>query len=72
MDLLHQKFDPQEKELITSYESENAQMFVDKDRLLKLGLSLDDLAHFLEAQAFVFAAFAEDEVRRAAWGQTGH
>ena len=63
---LHQKFDPQVKQLVTSYEPENAQMFVDEDRLLHLGLTLDDLARFLEAQPFIFAVFTHDDIRRAA------
>jgi hypothetical protein len=66
VDLLHEKFDPQAKQLVTSYEPENAQMFVDEDRLLQLGLTLGDLARFLEAQPFVFAVFTHDDVRRAA------
>jgi Type I phosphodiesterase / nucleotide pyrophosphatase len=66
VDLLHQKFDPQAKQLVTSYEPENAQMFVDEDRLSQLGLTLADLARFLETQPFVFAVFTHDEVRRAA------
>lgn len=66
VDLLHQKFDPQAKQLVTAYEPENAQMFVDEDRLLQLGLTLGDLARFLEAQPFVFAVFTQDDVRRAA------
>jgi Type I phosphodiesterase / nucleotide pyrophosphatase len=65
VDLLHQKFDPRAKRLITSYEPENAQMFVDEDRLLQLGLRMDDLARFLEAQPFIFAVFTQDDVRRA-------
>jgi type I phosphodiesterase/nucleotide pyrophosphatase len=66
VDLLHGKFDPQAKQLVTSYEPENAQMFVDEDRLLHLGLTLDDLARFLEAQPFVFAVFTNEDARRAA------
>lgn len=66
VDLLHQKFDPEAKQLVTSFEAENAQMFVDEDRLLQLGLTLGDLARFLEAQPFVFAVFTHDDVRRAA------
>jgi hypothetical protein len=66
VDLLHQKFDPEAKQLVTSFEPENAQMFVDEDRLLQLGLTLGDLARFLEAQPFVFAVFTHDDVRRAA------
>ena len=67
VDLLHQKFDPQDRRLVTSYEPENAQMFVDEDRLSHLGLTLDELARFLEAQPFVFSVFTEAEVRRAAY-----
>ena len=63
VELLHQKFDPQAKQLVTSYEPENAQIFIDEDRLSHLGLTLGDLARFLEAQPFVFAAFTQDEVR---------
>jgi len=66
VDLLHQKFDPQERRLVTAYEPENAQMFVDEDRLSQLGLTLGDLARFLEAQPFVFAVFTHDDVRSAA------
>lgn len=36
------------------------------DRLLLLGLTLGDLARYLEAQPFVFAVFTHDDVRRAA------
>jgi hypothetical protein len=66
VDLLHQKFDPQAKQLVTSYEPENAQMFIDEERLLRLDLTLGDLARFLETQPFVFAAFTHEDVRRAA------
>lgn len=66
VDLLHQTFDPQAKQLVTAYEPENAQMFVDEDRMLHLGLTLGDLARFLEAQPFVFAVFTHDDVRHAA------
>jgi Type I phosphodiesterase / nucleotide pyrophosphatase len=67
VDLLHQKFDPAAKQLITSFEPENSQIFVDEDRLSDLGLTLRDLAHFLESQPFLFAVFTSDDVRRAAW-----
>jgi len=66
VDLLHEKFDPEGKQLITSFEPENGQIFVDEERLLYLGLTLRDLAHFLESQPFLFAVFTNDEVRRAA------
>ena len=66
VDLLHAKFDPEEKQLITSFEPENGQIFVDEDRLSYLGLTLRDLAHFLESQPFFFAVFTEDDVKQAA------
>ena len=66
VDLLHEKFDPERKQLITSFEPENCQIFVDEDRLSYLGLTLRDLAHFLESQPFLFAVFTNDDVRRAA------
>jgi hypothetical protein len=65
VDLLHEKFDPEGKQLVTLYEPENSQIFIDLDRLSRLGLTLRDLASFLETQPFVFAVFVEDEVRRA-------
>jgi len=66
VDLLHQKFDPAAKQLITSFEPENCQIFVNEDRLSALRLTLRDLAHFLESQPFLFAVFTNDDVRRAA------
>ena len=66
VDLLHDKFDPEAKQLITSFEAENCQIFVDVDRLSHLGLTLRDLAHFLESQPFLFAVFTDDDVRRVA------
>jgi hypothetical protein len=66
LDLLHERFDPEAKQLITSFEPENGQIFVDEDRLSDLGLTLHDLAHFLESQQFLFAVFTNDDVRRAA------
>lgn len=66
VDMLHQKFDPEAKGLITSFEPENCQIFVFEDRLSYLGLTLRDLAHFLESQPFFFAVFTNDDVRRAA------
>jgi len=66
VDLLHAKFDPGKKQLITSFEPENSQIYVDEDRLSALGLTLRDLAHFLESQPFLFAVFTQDDVRLAA------
>jgi hypothetical protein len=63
---LHERFDPEAKLLITSFEPENGQIFVDEDRLSSLGLMLRDLAHFLESQPFLFVVFTNDDVRSAA------
>jgi hypothetical protein len=66
IDLLHEKFDPEAKQLITSFEPENGQIFVDEDRLSSLRLTLRDLASFLESQPFLFAVFTNGDVARAA------
>jgi hypothetical protein len=65
-DLLHEKFDPEGKQLVTSFEPENCQIYIDEDRLSKLGLTLRDLAQFLESQPYMFAVFTNDEVAREA------
>jgi hypothetical protein len=65
IDLLHQRFDPEAKQLITSFEVENGQIFVDEDRLSYLGLTLRNLADFLESQPYLFAVFTNDDVRLA-------
>lgn len=61
---IHAKFDPEGKQLVTLYEPEDGQIFVDEDRLSSLGLTLRDLANFLESQPFVFAVFTRDEIQR--------
>ena len=66
IDMLHARFDPDAKSLITYYEPENSQIFVDLDRLAALKLTLEELASFLQSKPFVYAVFTEDEVRRAA------
>jgi hypothetical protein len=66
VDLLHEKFDPEAKKLITSFDAENCQIFVDENRLADLGLTLRGLAEFLESLSFLVAAFTDDDVRRAA------
>jgi hypothetical protein len=63
--LIHDRFDPEGK-LVLHYEPENSQLAIDVDRLTGLKRTLDDVARLLEQQPFVFAAFTEDEVRRAA------
>ena len=66
---IHDRFDPEGK-VVQQYEPENNQLAIDVERLTELNHSLKDVARFLEQQPFVFAAFAEDEVRRAAPRQT--
>lgn len=66
IDLLHRRFDPEAKKLVTAYDAENCQIFVDEDRLSDPGLTLRALGEFLESQPFLFAVFTEDDVRRAA------
>lgn len=66
VDAIHAKLDPDGKTLITYYEPENAQIFVNLERLATLKLSLKDITTFLESQPFIAAAFGDDEVRAAA------
>lgn len=63
---LNARLDREGKRVIRHYEASNAQMFVDRGRLRELGLTLADVRRELEALPFVFAAYTEDEVRRAA------
>ena len=63
IDLLNNEFDPEGKQLVTAFEPENLQIFIDEDRLSKLGLTLPDLTRFLRSQPFMFWAFTSDEVR---------
>jgi hypothetical protein len=65
IDLLNNEFDPEGKQLVTAFEPKNLQIFIDKDRLSNLGLTLSDLARFLRLQPFLFWAFTSDEVRHA-------
>jgi hypothetical protein len=51
---------------VTAFEPENLQIFIDEERLSKLGLTLPDLAGFLRSQPFLFCTFTSDEVRLAA------
>ena len=67
-ELLNNQFDPEGKQLVTAFEPENLQIFIDEERLSKLGLTLSDLVEFLRSQPFLFWAFTRDEVRQAAAG----
>lgn len=62
---LNARLDHEGKSVIRHYEASNAQMFVDRGRLRELGLTLADVSRHLESLPFVFAAYTEDEVRRA-------
>jgi hypothetical protein len=64
VDAVHARFDPDTRQLVTYYEPENSQLFIDEDRLAALGLTLGDVARFLETQPYIFAAFTQEEVRR--------
>ena len=63
--LLHQKFDPAGK-LFRVYEAANSQIFVDTDRMRELGVTLKQIAQYLEDQPFIYAAYSEDEVQARA------
>jgi hypothetical protein len=63
---LHKRFDPEMRTLITYYEPENAQIFVDPERRAALKLTLDDIAGYLRSQPFMFAVYTEEEVRSEA------
>jgi hypothetical protein len=65
LNLVNSALDPQRKAVVVYYEPENAQIFVDPDRLAELKLTLDDVTAFLRKQPFVYAAFTEHEVGRA-------
>lgn len=63
---LHARFDPQEKKVVTYYgDAANSQIFIDTRRLTALGVSLKDVAAFLEQEPFILAAFTEDDVSAA-------
>ena len=53
---------------MTAFEPENLQVFIDEDRLSKLGLTLPDLAGFLRSQPFLFWVFTSDEVAAGGGG----
>ncbi|MCI0353039.1 MAG: hypothetical protein L0Z53_26770, partial [Acidobacteriales bacterium] len=62
--MIHQKFDPEQRELVRQYEAESGQLTIDQERLRALGVTLDTVRKFLEAQPYIFAAFTEDELRK--------
>jgi predicted AlkP superfamily pyrophosphatase or phosphodiesterase len=64
--MVHQRFDPSGA-LVKLYANDtaNSQLYIDMTRLQSLGVSLKEVAAFLEAQDFIAAAFTEDDVRAA-------
>lgn len=62
---IHERFDPEKAALVRAFEPESAQLVIDRGRMRELGLDLDTLRRFLEAQPFIFAAYTEDELARA-------
>lgn len=63
---IHERFDPVEKKLVNYYgDAANNQIFIDRDRLSALKLSLNDIAAMLAAEPYYAAVFTEDEVRGA-------
>jgi hypothetical protein len=64
--VIHQKFDPAGKTLVQYYsDAANSQLYIDTARLQSLGVTLKQMAAFLEAQEYFAAAFTQDEVRAA-------
>jgi predicted AlkP superfamily pyrophosphatase or phosphodiesterase len=61
---IHEKFDPEKSALVRQYEPENMQLAIDRGRLRELGLDLDRVRRFLEAQPYIFSAYTEDELAR--------
>jgi hypothetical protein len=59
------KFDPkgEAKALVSYYQdAANNQLYINAKRLQSMGLTLKDLATFLEGQEYFAAVFTEDEV----------
>jgi predicted AlkP superfamily pyrophosphatase or phosphodiesterase len=65
---INRRFDPQGKVVRYFDDPANMQIYMDPERLRTLGISLTDVARFLETLPYIAAAFTEDEVRAA--GQT--
>ena len=66
-ELIHQRFDPQEKKLVQYFgDPANAQIYLDRRRADELHVTMKEVATFLEEKGVVAAAFAEYEVMQAA------
>jgi len=63
---LHDRFDPNGRRVVLFYgDPADNQIFVDTERVKTLGLTLDELATYLETLPFISAAFSETEVAGA-------
>jgi hypothetical protein len=63
---LHDQFDPDGRRVVLFYgDPADNQIFVDTERAEKLGLTLDEMAAYLETLPFISAAFTETEVASA-------
>ncbi len=60
---VHQRFDAEGKVVRHFDDPANMQIYIDPMRLATLGVSLKDVAGFLETLPYIAAAFTEDEVR---------
>ena len=66
VDLIHDRFDPDGRRIVLFYgDPADNQIFVDTERLTRLGSSLDQIASYLGSLPFIFAAYTEDEVAAA-------
>ena len=63
VELIHKKFDPDRAAIVTHFDARNNQLFIDKNRLRELGLTLSQVKQYLEAQPFIYAAYTEDEIK---------
>ena len=60
---LHDRFDPDGRRVVLFYgDPADNQIFVDTERVEALGLTLDEMATYLETLPFISAAFSETEV----------
>lgn len=67
VDKIHARFDPKEKKLVVPpYTAEDSQIHLDATRMQALGLTVTQVARYLETLPFIFAAYTEDEVRHMA------
>ena len=66
IELVNKKFDPERNAVVANFDPANTQVFINKARLRELGLSLSQIKAYLEAQPFIYAAYTEDEIERAA------